>query len=101
VARSSGEEELIERVAGIGGIILGVSENRNWIELLYEGDLMHSQTINLPEGALIDVFVEEIPHKTTIYEYPRTLVYFDGPCTVEIVRAGTKVIVRGCQAAES
>jgi hypothetical protein len=96
VEASSDREELIERVEGAGGIILGVSENRNWIELLYEGDLMHSKTISLPEGALFDVFVEEIPHKATIYEYPRTLVYFDGPCTVEIVRAGTKLIVRGC-----
>jgi hypothetical protein len=97
MAAVSEQEQLVERVAGIGGIILGVSENRTWIELLYEGDLMHSKTINLPEGTLFDVFVEEIPHKTTIYEYPRTLVYFDGPCTLEIIRAGAKVIVRGCQ----
>jgi hypothetical protein len=97
VVTSSLEEELIDRIPGIGGIILGVSENRNWIELLYEGDLMHPKTISLPQGTLFDVFVEEIPHKATIYEYPRTLVYFDGPCTVEIIRAGTKLIVRGCQ----
>ncbi|HWP60078.1 MAG TPA: hypothetical protein VNL14_19450 [Candidatus Acidoferrales bacterium] len=88
-------EELVERVAGIGGIILGVSENRSWIELLYEGDLMHPKTISFPPGTLLDVFVEEIPHKTTIYEYPRTLIYFAGPCAVEIVRSGSKLIVRG------
>lgn len=97
MASSCGEEGLIARIDGVGGLILGVSENRNWIELLYEGDLMHTKTISLPEGTPFDVFVEEIPHKTTIFEYPRTLVYFDGPCTVEIVRAGTKVVVRGCQ----
>src|SRR5215813_57090 len=92
---TSEAEELIDVVEGVGGIILGVSENRNWIELMYEGDLMHTKTVNLPEGTLFEIFVEEIPHKTTVYEFPRTLVYFEGPCTVEVVRSGTTVIVRG------
>ena len=79
----------------VGMIVLGVSENRNWIELLYEGDLAHAKRIELPTGALFDVLVEEVPHKCTVYEYPRTLVYFDGPCDIEIRRDGNKVIVRG------
>ena len=94
---SSEQEELIDRVEGVGGIILGVSENRNWIELMYEGDLMHTKTVNLPEGTLFEIFVEEIPHKTTVYDFPRTLIYFEDPCTVEVVRAGATVIVRGRQ----
>jgi len=94
------EEELIDRVRGVGGIVLGVSENRNWIELLYEGDLMHTKKVDLPSDALFDIFVEEIPHKSTVYEYPRTLIYLEGPCDIEIVRDGNKIIVRGCQSEE-
>ena len=91
------EEGLIDRVKGVGGIILGVSENRNWIALFYEGDLMHTKTVDLPSDTLLDIFVEEIPHKTTIYEHPRTMIYFDGPCDLEICREGNKIIVRGCR----
>ncbi len=94
---AANEEELIDRVKGVGGIIVGISENRNWIELLYEGDLMHTKKIELPLDVLFDVFVEEIPHKTTIHEHPRMTIYFDGPCTLEIYREGSKIIVRGCQ----
>jgi hypothetical protein len=85
---SSEPEELIDRVEGVGGIILAVSENRNWIELMYEGDLAHTKTIILPEATLCEIFVEQIPHKTTVYGFPRTLIYFEGPCTVEVVRGG-------------
>jgi len=94
------QEELIDRVKGVGGIILGVSENRNWIELLYEGDLMHSKKIDLPSGSLFDIFIEEIPHKTTVLEHPKTIIYFDGPCTLEICREGDRVVVRGCRSEE-
>ena len=88
-------EELIDRVKGIGMLILGVSENRNWIELISEGDLKHTKTIDLPADTLFDIFVEEIPHKSTVYEHPRTMIYFDGACTLEVVRDGNKIIVRG------
>ncbi|MGH7775027.1 MAG: hypothetical protein ACREQA_22600 [Candidatus Binatia bacterium] len=97
---SASEGELIDRVKGVGGIILGVSENRNWIELLYEGDLMHTKKIDLPTDTLLDIFVEEIPHKTTVYEHPRMMIYFDGPCTLEICREGNKVIIKGCRTEE-
>ena len=90
-------ENILDRVKGVGQVILGVSENRNWIELLYEGDLAHAKRIELPSGTLFDIFIEEVPHKTTVYEYPRTLIYFDGPCDLEICRDGNKVIVRGCK----
>ncbi len=94
---SLSEEELLDRVKGVGGMIMGVSENRNWIELFYEGDLMHTKKIDLAADTLFDILVEEIPHKTTLYQYPHTLVYFDGPCDVEICREGNKIIIRGCQ----
>jgi len=90
-------EELLDRVKGVGGMIMGVSENRNWIELFYEGDLMHTKKIDLAQDTLFDILVEEVPHKTTLYQYPHTLVYFDGPCDVEICREGNKIIIRGCQ----
>ena len=41
-------EELIERIRNAAGLILGVSENRSWIEFFFEGDLMHTKTVNLP-----------------------------------------------------
>src|SRR5881296_3386119 len=91
---SSGEE-LIERVKNVAGIILGVSENRSWLELFFEGDLMHTKTVNLPSGSIFDIYVEEIPHKATVYEHPRTMIFFAGPCDVEITRDGSKVIVKG------
>jgi hypothetical protein len=93
---SAQDEGLIDRVKGVGGIILGVSENRNWIELFYEGDLMHTKKLDLPSGALFDVFVEEILHKTTVYEHPRVMIFFEGPCTLEISREGGRIFVRGC-----
>ena len=88
-------EELIERIRNAAGLILGVSENRSWVEFFFEGDLMHTKTVNLPGGFIFDFYVEEIPHKTTVYEHPRTMIFFTGPCDVEIVRDGNKVIVRG------
>ncbi|TAK06186.1 hypothetical protein EPO44_05685 [bacterium] len=90
-------EDLIARVKGIGGIVLGVSGNRNWIELLYEGDLMHTKQVDLPSDTLFDIFVEEIPHKCTVFEHPRTLIYLNGPCNIEICRDGNKIIVREYQ----
>ena len=93
-------EELLEQIKGAGGIVLAVTENRNWVEIFYEGDLMHTKTVDLPSGTLFDVFVEEIPHKTTVYEHPRVMIFFEGPCTLEIVRSGTKVIIRGCASHE-
>jgi len=88
-------EELIERIRNAAGLILGVSENRSWVEFFFEGDLMHTKTVNLPLGCVFDIYVEEVPHKTTVYEHPRTMIFFTGPCDVEIVRDGNKVIVRG------
>jgi hypothetical protein len=90
-------EELIERIRNAAGLILGVSENRSWIEFFFEGDLMHTKTVNLPGDSIFDFYVEEIPHKTTVYEHPRTMVFFTGPCDVEIVRDANKVIVRGAE----
>jgi hypothetical protein len=93
-------EELIECIRNAAGLILGVSENRSWIEFFFEGDLMHTKTVNLPAGYIVDIYVEEIPHKTTVYEHPRTMIFFTGPCDVEIARDGNKVIVRGINQTE-
>lgn len=88
-------EDLIDRIAGVGGVILGSTENRSWIMIFYEGDLMHTKEVPLPEEPCLDIFVEEIPHKTTLYEHPRTMIYFERPCTLEIVRNGSRIVVRG------
>ncbi len=87
-------EQLIETIRNAAGIILGVSENRSWIEVFFEGDLMHTKTVNLDEGRVFDVYVEEVPHKSTVYEHPRTMIYFRGPCDIEILRDGERIIVR-------
>ena len=92
---TDGTEELIETIENVGGIILGVTEDRNWIEVFFEGDTMHTQTVNLPAGKRFDIYIEEIPHKTTVYEHPRTMIYFNGACDLEITRDGERVIVTG------
>jgi hypothetical protein len=90
-----GGEEAIATIRDAAGIILAVSENRAWIEIFFDGDLMHTQTVNLPTGATFDIYVEEIPHKTTVYEHPRTMIFFNAPCDLDIGREGDRVIVRG------
>jgi hypothetical protein len=88
-------DETIDSVKNAAGIILGVSENRSWIELFFEGDAMHTRTVNLPPGSIFDIYVEEIPHKTTVYEHPRTMIFFSGPCDLRIAREGNRIIVTG------
>src|ERR671922_1540204 len=88
-------EELIERVRNAAGIILGISENRSWIEIFFEGDLMHTRTVNLTAGSIFDIYIEEIPHKTTVYEHPRTMIFFERSCDLEIGRDGSKIIITG------
>jgi hypothetical protein len=83
-----GDEETIDSIKNAAGIILGVSENRSWIEVFFEGDTMHTKTVNLPAGAVFDIYVEEIPHKATVYEHPRTMIFFNGPCDLRIARDG-------------
>jgi hypothetical protein len=73
-------------IQNAAGLILAVTEQRNWIEVFFEGDLMHTRTVNFPSGRMVDIYIEEIPHKTTVYEHPRTMIFFDGPCDLQIVR---------------
>jgi len=90
-----GGDEQVATIENAAGIILGVTENRTWIELFFEGDLMHTKTVNLPSGSMFDIYIENIPHKTTVYEHPRTMIFFGGPCDLEITRDGNKVVVMG------
>jgi hypothetical protein len=92
---SASAKELIASFKHAGGIILAVSEDRHWIEVFFEGDLMHTKTIDLPAGAAFDIYVEEIPHKTTVYEHPRTMIFFSGPCDLAIRQEGHRVIITG------
>ena len=82
-------------IENAGGIILAVTEGRTWIEVFFEGDTMHTRTVDLPTDTLFDIYIEDIPHKTTVYEHPRTMIFFDGPCDLEIRRDGDRVIVTG------
>jgi hypothetical protein len=91
----AGREELICSIQSAAGLILAVTENRAWIEVFFEGDLMHTRTVNLPGGVLFNIYIEEIPHKATVYEHPRTMIFFNGPCDLRITRDGDKVIVTG------
>ncbi|HSQ20795.1 MAG TPA: hypothetical protein VLR92_10520 [Blastocatellia bacterium] len=86
---------IIDRVRNAAGLILGVSENRSWIEFFFEGDLMHTRTVDLPDGSIFDIYVEEVPHKATVYEHPRTMIFFSGPCDVVIRRDVDKIIITG------
>jgi hypothetical protein len=95
----SESEQAIATIKNAAGLILAVTENRNWIEIFFEGDLMHTQTVNLPAGLSFSIYIEEIPHKTTVYEHPRTMIFFSNPCDLAICRAGDRVVVSGISAA--
>jgi hypothetical protein len=43
-----GGEQTVATIQNAAGIILAVSENRAWIEVFFDGDLMHTQTVDLP-----------------------------------------------------
>jgi hypothetical protein len=88
-------EELIASIENAAGVIIAVTENRNWIEVFFEGDLMHTKTVNLPSGRIFNVYIEEVPHKTTVYEHPRTMIFFNRPCDLRMTRDGDKLIVMG------
>lgn len=90
----SPDENLVGRVKRAGVIILGVSANRPWIEVCYEGDLMHTEKFALPAGAA-QIFVEELRQKTILFDPPRTMIYLDGPHHIEIRREGDNIVVRG------
>ena len=92
-------EELVATIKNVAGIILAVTENRNWIEVFFEGDTMHTQTVNLPDGTMFNIYIEEIPHKSTLYEHPRTMIFFDGPCDLEITREDERVVITGLTSA--
>ena len=85
----------IATIKSAAGLILAVTENRNWIEVFFEGNMMHTRTVNLPAGRMFDMYMEEIPHKTTVYEHPRTMILFDGPCDLDITCDGDKIVVSG------
>jgi len=89
------DDGIVDSIKNAAGIILGVSESRSWIEVFFEGDLMHTQSANLPAGSVFDVYVEEIPHKATVYEHPRTMIFFDGPCDIRITRDGNRIVIAG------
>ena len=76
MAEQTGGEQLIAAVSNAPGIILAVTENGNWIEVFFDGDLMHTQTVNLPPGGLFSIYVEETSNKTTVPEHPRTMIFF-------------------------
>ena len=72
------DEELLATFTSAAGILLAVTENRNWIEVFFDGVIMHTETVNLPAGKLFNIYVEEITHKSTAYERPRTMIYLTG-----------------------
>ncbi len=48
-------EELLSTFRSTAGIILAVTENRNWIEVFFDGVIMHTETVNLPAGKLFNI----------------------------------------------
>ena len=92
-------EQLLATFKNTAGVILAVTEDRNWIEVFFDGVTMHTETVNLPAGKLFNIYVEEIAHTTTIYEHPRTMIYFTGPYDLRITRHGDRVIVTGIPSA--
>src|SRR5262245_18429148 len=91
----SNDQEIIDSVKNAADIILGVSQHRSWIKLFFERDLMNAKTVNRPHGSVVDIYVEDIPHKVTVYEPARTMIFFNGPCDVRIAREGNRIVVNG------
>jgi hypothetical protein len=50
---------------------------------------------------MFDIYVEEIPHKTTVYEHPRRMIFFTGPYDLQIARDGDRVVVTGAAARQT
>lgn len=101
MSNAAGTGETIASIKNAAGIILGNSENRVWIEVFFDGDLMHTKTVNLPAGKAFDVYIEDVPHKATVYEHPRTMVFFSAACDLEIACEGHRVIVSGIRSKQS
>jgi hypothetical protein len=51
---------LITAIERPAGVILTVTENRNWIEVFFEGDLMAHRRGQFAGGAAFQLYVEEI-----------------------------------------
>ncbi len=93
------ENGIVERIANAAGLIIGVSDSRSWIEVFFEGDLMHTRSVDLPARSIFDIYVEEVPHKATVYEHPRTMIFFAGPCDLTISSDGGRIVVSGAASA--
>ena len=91
----TGGGEVVAAIKNAAGIVLAVTENRNWIEVFFDGDLMHTRTVDLPAGSFFNIYVEEIPHKTTVYEHPRTMIFFTRSADLRITREGEREVVTG------
>jgi hypothetical protein len=46
MAEETGGAELVAAIKNAGGILLAVTENRNWIEAISDGSQMHTHTVN-------------------------------------------------------
>jgi hypothetical protein len=80
-------EELITAIERPAGVILTVTENRNWTEVFFEGDLMAHRRGQFagsfsalrrgdPSVLHPDRYRIHTPHKSTVYEHPRTMISF-------------------------
>jgi len=48
-------EELVAKIENAAGIILAVTENRNWIDLLFDNDTIFIKTVDLPVGIIVNI----------------------------------------------
>ena len=62
-------------IENAAGLIIAVTEQRNWIEVFRGRSDAHPDG-KFPSGRMFDVYIEEIPHKITVYEHPRTIIFF-------------------------
>ena len=60
---------------------------------------MHTKTVNLRAGSVFDIYIEEMPHKATVYEHPRTMIFFNDLVLSELPVTGTASSSQGvCRA---
>ena len=61
----SDDEQSVATIKDATGLIMAVTENRNWIEVFFEDDLMHTRPSICQPDRGSTFYSEEIPHKTT------------------------------------
>lgn len=51
-------DELVTTIKNAAGITRAITENLNWIEVFFECDIIHTQTVDPPDGIMSNIKVK-------------------------------------------